>query len=458
MMSPPIPSSRRSRWLPLVVAVLTACAIARFAAAAYSGLGISEGDYYQTFPGPYVRTLNPTLWNSPDLASSRSFHQNVYLYGPAQYLTLYPVAFLDSYREVALWLLVVYGLLSVATIGILWRTMTVGERRLPYGLPIAFSVAWLFSPLVQCYVQREFEVAVFFFVSLGAYLLVTRRELAGGVPFGYITWFKLLPIAFLPYFAVRRSLKAVCGFLIGSAIVLGLGQLAFGLDRFLVFNSRTVSPDGDVAHVIGAQLQPLAGRRPTFVFDPRISPGHIGTGFCSKWDELNETMASVKWALCGLNLRHSWLPSRELFYAIAGAILLLSAWGFLRRSAAHATALEKKWQTIWELSLVLMASTVLVRAHYYYLIVLVFPLTALLFRYALYTAHRVKMTILLFSYVVLSGFIIPTSALSALAHQNVWRAYMLHDVYLYGELTLFGLVLWEYCRKAGQSRGPATVS
>ena len=451
MIEPARVPARGFQWQRMTVALLTACAIARFAAAAHSGLGFSEGDYYQTFPGPYVRTLNPTLWNSPDLASSRSFHQNVYLYGPAQYLTLYPTAFLDSYREVARWLLVVYGLLSVATVGILWRTMTVGERRLPYGLPIAFSVAWLFSPLVQCYVQREFEVAGFFFVSLGAYLLVTRRELAGGVPLGYITWFKLLPVAFLPYFAVRRSFKAVCGFLIGSAIVLGLGQLAFGLDRFLLFNGRTVSPNGDVAHVIGAQLEPLAGARPTFVFNPRISPGYIGTGFCSKWDELNETMASVKWALCGLNLRFRWLPSRELFYAIVAVILLLSVWGFVRRSAMPSSPVEEKWRTIWELSLVIVASTVLVRAHYYYLIVLVLPLTALIFRYALYGASRFALTVLTLTYVVLSGFVIPTSILSTLFHRNMWRAYVFSQVYLYGELALCGLLLWEYWRVPTQS-------
>ena len=72
-----------------------------------------------TLPGGYAETLNPTLWNSPDLviphmeirqyfADAERDGARTYLYGPMQYLTLYPMVFLDSYAAIAHLLLVVY--------------------------------------------------------------------------------------------------------------------------------------------------------------------------------------------------------------------------------------------------------------------------------------------------------------------------------------------------------------
>ncbi len=427
----------------LIIGVLAASL--RFGAAARDGMTIVAGDFYQTLPGGYVERVNPTLWNSPDLSDSAAFHKDYYLYGPIQYLMLYPIAYLNSYADIARLLLFVYPILIAATIAVLWRTMVAGETGRRAGMAPAWCAALLFAPLIQCYVQREFEIVAFLIWTLGAYAIVTGREGLGGAAMGYVTWFKLLPVGFLPYFALRRRFVAVAGFVAASLVVLGVSQAVFGLDNFLMLSaSRTINDESSASHIVGAQLSPLVGPRATFFFDPAKSSGYLGTGFCHDWNETNETIISVRWGLCGLNLRHPWLSSREAFWAltIAGSGLFLVA--FVRHERRQATYLEAKWRSIWELSLVLMATVVVVRAHYYYLIVLLFPLIALLYRYLMYGSHWMKVAALAFAYVVLSAFVVPLSIITAASGHNAWHVYMHYNAYFYGELALFGLVLTEY--------------
>lgn len=429
----------------LAMAILTIAAIVRFGAAARGGLTMIGGDFYQTLPGPYVERVNPALWNSPDLADSAAFHKDYYLYGPTQYLTLYPIAYLRSYADIADLLLLAYPVLIALTIVLLWRTMVAREPGRRAGVFPAVCAVLLFAPLIQCYVQREFEIVTFLVWTLGAYFLVTERETLAGAAMGYVTWFKLLPIGFLPYFALRRSIRGLGGFLAASLVVLVAAQAVFGLDNFLMFStSRTINDESTSTHIVGAQFRPLIGARPTFYLNPRMSPGYIGTGFCDDWNETNDTIVSVRWALCGLNLRHTWLPSRELFWAIALAVGALFLTAFVRHQRSLATHLETKWRGIWELSLVLTASVVLVRAHFYYLIVLLFPLVALLYRYLMYRPHWTKAATLAFSYIVLSALVVPLSVTSAVTGHDAWHLYMHYNIYFYGELTLFGLVLAEY--------------
>lgn len=431
--------SRVAVWAVAIVAVL------RFAAAARGGLTLVGGDFYQTLPGAYVEQANPQLWNSPDLSDSAAFHRDYYLYGPIQYLTLYPMAYLNSYAEIARVLLAVYAILVLGIAVVLWRTMVAGEAERAPGVLAALSTVLLFTPLIQCYVQREFEVVTFLIWGLGAYAIVTGREAVGGAAFGYVTWFKLLPVGFLPYLVMRRAFRAAGGFIAASVLVLGLAHAIFGLDNFLMFSrSRTITAESSSAHIVGAQVRPLIGARPTFILDPRMSPGYIGTGFCDDWNETNETIVSIRWALCDLNLRHAWLPSRELFWGITIVIGALFLMAFARHERRLETHLERKWRGIWELSLVLMVTVIVVRAHYYYLIVLLFPLLALLYRYLMYRPRWTRWAVLAFAYIVLSAFVVPLSVTSAILGLDAWHLYMHSNLYFYGELALFGLVLAEY--------------
>ena len=131
-------------------------AIARFGHVAYQGLTYSIGDFYSTLPGAYVQSLNPTLWASPDLTNmvGRVSH---YHRGPTQYLTTYPLSFLDSYREIAIVLLVVYAVLIPGTAYLMWRTFAPGSRDYQL-LALVISSSLLFFPTLQAYIAREFEL------------------------------------------------------------------------------------------------------------------------------------------------------------------------------------------------------------------------------------------------------------------------------------------------------------
>ena len=64
-------------------AVLTTLTLTTYVATRRTG-----GDFFATLPGGYARTMNPILWESPDLKESWAFHKDTYLHGPSQYLTL----------------------------------------------------------------------------------------------------------------------------------------------------------------------------------------------------------------------------------------------------------------------------------------------------------------------------------------------------------------------------------
>src|SRR5439155_18683315 len=148
------------------------------------------GDFAATLPGPYAEKLNPEVWDSADLRGSWGFHQRFYLYGPTQYLTLYPIVFLDSYAQIARVLLFVYAGVIAWALYLMWRIVSAVDGPIPLGLVVVTITSLLFFPLLQAYGQREFEVVVFFLMVAATYLLVTKREGAAGALLGYVTWFK----------------------------------------------------------------------------------------------------------------------------------------------------------------------------------------------------------------------------------------------------------------------------
>ena len=98
---------------------------ARVTAAVWAAMRNTHGDYYAAMPGAYVRAVNPTLWDSPDLQGAWGYHLDTYFHGPTQYLTLYPVAYLDSYAQIAAVLLPIY---AVALGVMFWATTRVAAR------------------------------------------------------------------------------------------------------------------------------------------------------------------------------------------------------------------------------------------------------------------------------------------------------------------------------------------
>src|SRR5207244_329432 len=142
----------------------------------YDGVHIYHGDFSQTFPGPNAKHLNPALWNDPELSSAVGHEQEKYFYGPSEYLTLYPLIFLPSFRAIAQVLLVVYAVAIMGSIWLITKTMTADGRAHPAVFAQVFCVTVLFAPLLRGYIQREFETPLLLLLSASIYLFVTRRE------------------------------------------------------------------------------------------------------------------------------------------------------------------------------------------------------------------------------------------------------------------------------------------
>ena len=188
-----------ARWFQLLL-ILIVCA--RVAGVTWSARTNNRGDYYASLPGTYVQTVNPALWTSPDMSGAMGYLLNTYYHGPTQYLTLYPVAYFDSYEQIADFLLVVYAIALAGAFWFLYRSLTYVAPGSAIGLPL-FAMTFLFFPLLQSYLQREFEIVVFLGLAFALWQLQANRFIPAGLALGYIAWFKYIPLLFIGYLGLR---------------------------------------------------------------------------------------------------------------------------------------------------------------------------------------------------------------------------------------------------------------
>ncbi len=408
--------------------VLITAAVCRIGAAWYAGLEHNRGDFYATLPGAYAQTLNPDLWNSPDLRHADGYQRAEYLYGPTQYLTILPLVFLDSYDAIARFLLVLYALLIAISGAIMWRAFRPeGAPRFATAAAIVVSTG-LFMPVLQAYGQREFEIVILFVTTAAVYAIVTSREGLGAALVAYATWFKFFPLAFLAYFALRRWRHAVIVFVAVSAVLLALTQMMLGLTRFrAVVELAGVEATASVPH----------------------------DRFCETWSRpetrhhavATATRAGVKWAVCSFADRWSWLNAQVLHVATLVIVMATFGFGYRRLRRATLDEAQERWRRSLETGLVLTLPWLFSHAHYYYLALAILPLNALLVRYvADISAGRPRrlLWIWLCSYTLLSAFIIPPSVISYVVGIDFWQWYMRNNLWFFGEMLLIGLVLWEY--------------
>jgi hypothetical protein len=415
--------------------------VCRLAVAIYSGLENNRGDFYATLPGAYAQTLNPDLWNSPDLRNADGYQRAEYLYGPTQYLTILPLVIFDSYQSLATLLLFVYaGLIALSAV-LMWRSFRLFSLAPASGFAAVFASTCLFLPLLQAYGQREFEVVVLFLTTAALYALVTRREVISGALLGYAAWFKFFPLAFLPYFALRGRRRAAAAFVLMSVLVLGITEVFLNLSRF--------------THVV--ELAAVQGRASV-----------LDDSFCEAWSQpetrhhalANNTRASIKWALCSFQDRWPWLSARAVYASCVVLMVTAFAVGFVRlRRQPALDAADERWRTSLEVGL-LLTSRWLVYAHYYYLAFAIVPLNALLVRYLgeIAAGRRCRrLWVWGMTYLCLSAFVIPPSVLTQILGIDYWRFYMRSGAYVCGEVLLIGLILWEYIALSGRrATGPVS--
>ena len=124
-----------------------------------------------------------------------------------------------------------------------------------------------------------------------------------------------------------------------------------------------------------------------------------------------------------------------------------------RKISRNSTA--GQWRTILEFSLVLLAVVTSFHAHYYYLTVLLIPLTALASRYFFggVARNRFGQIILVLAYILLSAFVLPVSVSSWLVGFDSWSFYLTNGIYAYGLVALGALLIWEYAQLASRQTG-----
>jgi len=408
-------AGERRVWLWRAIAIIC---VLRVVAAVHGGLTYTHGDFYATLPGAHVRELNPVLWNSPDLVNSSAFHRDDYLYGPTQFLTLYPIAWFDTYEDIAQFLLVAYGVLLVvacALTAVLLRKRRVG----PATLAAVIAGTAFYLPLLQAYVQREFETVVVVVLGIALYAIVTRRKWLAGAAIGYITWFKFFPIVFLFYFVARGWWRAVAGFVTASVAVLAVSHLVFDLRRF-----------APVVELVSWSAQSTLNL----------------SDMCYAWLLNNQTFASVRYGLCRIGGPADFARLDVVFWIAVGLALLLFGHAFIRASrVVLQDSADERMRRMLEFSFLVAFSAGVFYAHYYYLAQLVIPINVLVYWYSTTSNHRVlKLSALVVVYILLTVFVIPTSITNKLLGVDAWKVYTQHALYLYGQALLIALLLWEY--------------
>ena len=430
----------RIKWFSfgrLVTCLVLAFAIVRFAIVISSEFPLAtKGDFYMTLPGGYAETLNPTLWNSPDLliprmevrqyfADAERDGARTYLYGPTQFLTLYPMVFLDSYAEIARVILVVYAGLILLACWVISKSFdfvsggdAVSRRLLIYGSTL------LFYPLLQALIQREFEVVILLALSLIYWSAINDKRFALGSLIAYITWFKFLPAVMFPYLIARRWWKAATAFIVMCLAIVGLSELLFGISLFFnrwYFEATATN-----------QLTELAS----------------SVAFCRAWAPADSagTFASIRWGLCGLQAQGFWIPLPFSYFVLGGLTAFFGGLGFWGFEQSSQVSLEsERWRRVWETSLVIIIYSTFFRGHYYYLSALTIPLVALLIRATSgATIQKTRLALAVLAYALLGAFVLPISVLSAAFEVDFWRFYLDHQLYLFGEILLLALVLREY--------------
>ena len=405
-----------------LIAVFLLIAVARFGVAAYRGLTYDIGDFYSTLPGAYVEQLNPTLWASPDLTDlvgkSSSYHR-----GPTQYLTALPLSFLNSYRQISLVLLIFYPFLIGGSAFVMWRAFG-GATRDPGLLMLVLSASLLFYPTLVAYIAREFEIVIMATTALLFAAALAGRETAAGAWTAYLSLYKFLPLALIPWLIARRWWRALAGFAVATAIILAAAHAVFGLQNF--------SSDGFVQG-FAANILATAASTDQFCHGQfallRYAP--------------QSHDVSVRFALCGIN-DHLPFPAAAAYVALIVMTLATLAYGFFRAERAAPLPPDvERWRRTWELSAIVVVYMTFFFTHYYYLTVLIVPLTAVMVR--AYQQRRAALWIAwAASYLLLSAFVLPLTQLTKWLQVDLFTMYLSTFVYLPGELLLLGAILYEY--------------
>jgi len=311
-------------------------------------------------------------------------------YGPVEHLLTLPLfAFRDLRTAYMAWLIVNYVFLA----GILILACSVFQSGRSKWLwrSAAAIVILNYGPLFEALTQRTIEIFELLLIFSAFALFLRGREAASGAAIGFAAMAKFLPLIFLPYFVLKRQMRALFAAVISIAVIAVAAEAVLGW-RY----SGTIVQLRSGGLIEGDTDQSLAG------MIRRI----------------------LVWTRSPLS------PSPLIFGAIILAIAGV-AWLFLRTHNAAAVE-DLEWST-------LIAVMVLLPPHneQYYFVLLLFPYLALLARELrpFASAHRARRWWLAISF-ILTGTLVPLTLLQRLTGLKIFSLYLASGIPFIGAAIL----------------------
>lgn len=399
-----------------VQATVLVIAISRFALAFYSATIFADGDFRLTVPS--VFSLHPATWEMP-----------LYLHGPTQYVTLLPLGFTGSYDALARLLLWIYTALIVLAAVLSCRSSAaVSERPVPAMLVFASTLA--FPPLLDAFVDREFEVVI-----VAAWACAYRAALADRLPalgswIAYISLYKYLPFVTVVLLVARGWWRAVVAFGMTAATILAVTSALLGLGAFL---NNTITAKAEM-----------------------LATGMVSlSAFCSPVT-IDGDDASIRADLCRLN-RSAALPIYLSLTLGTAALLTVGMRRFRKRGPLQ--PIDEGWRRALELSVAIVITTTFFYTHYFYLAVLILPLNLLLVRLidSNYRSYG-RLALWLLSYLLLGAFLAPPALVQRWAGIDVPALYAATYAGTIGTLMLLGLILQEYLELSQRTHASAAAA
>jgi hypothetical protein len=138
--------------------------------------------------------------------------------------------------------------------------------------------------------------------------------------------------------------------------------------------------------------------------------------------------------------------AQALFYGLVLGAAGLFAGMFVMLERRGTPEGVGRWRPVLEFCFFLIAGGAVVHGHYYYLSILILPLTLMLYD-AFWGSRRGRAGRLvpsLLAYAALSPFIVPIALVARMAGGDPWMAYLSHGIYAYGDAILVALLFWKY--------------
>jgi hypothetical protein len=380
-------------------------AVARFV---FSGI---KRSLLATFPSWRVSVwLAPFKRNLAELARMVWDPHPLWHYGPVEHLVTLPLfAFGDLRSAYMAWLIVNYAfLVGILVLG--FRVFHSGRSK-SFWRSVAAMVILNYGPLYEALTQRNIEIFELLLIFAAFALVLRGRYAASGFAIGLAAMTKFLPLIFVPYFVVKRRFRALTTSMLVIALIAIATQVVFGW------------------RYSGIVVQLARG------------------GFIRS--DLDQSLAGMVIRLfvwSGSSLSLAMLISR-------GAIVLALAslcWLFLL--ARNGVAIDLEWST-------LIVAMVLLPPHNenYYFVLLLFPYLALLARELRPGAptDHVQRWWLVISF-ILTGVVVPMSALSALTGKDMFSTYLRSGIPFVGAAVLAMICVRALLHECATSRAGLT--